>query len=200
MTWRERLRETLRDSARKQSFIAQQAQVDPATLSRIVNGHIEPRFDTVVRLAKALDVSVGWLLSEPVRGVELTAHEQATLRAAGAILLRTIGRGMRYPSDEPSDEPQSWRDRLRTAVDSSDHSRADIAQHVGITPSTLDSILNHNAEASFDLVAKTGAAAYASLNWLAWEQRTPEPLTYEDVRAMRRMADIIQRVLADAPE
>lgn len=88
--WRERLRETLRRSPRKQSFIARDAHINPATLSRIVNGHMEPRFGTVVRIAKSLDVSVGWLLSEPVRGVQLTIQEQATLRAAGAILM-TIG-------------------------------------------------------------------------------------------------------------
>ena len=88
--WRGRLREAVYDSGLKHTVIAFDAAVDPATLSRIINGRIQPRFESVVRLARAAGVTVGWLLDEPVRGVELTDRQQSTLRAAGAILLGTF--------------------------------------------------------------------------------------------------------------
>lgn len=88
--WRGRLRKALNDSGRKHSAIAYDAAVNRATLSRIINGRNHPRFEAVVRIARAAGVTVGWLLGEPPRGVELTERQQTTLRAAGAILLDTF--------------------------------------------------------------------------------------------------------------
>ena len=90
--WRGRLREALNDSGKKHSAIASDAAVNPTTLSRIINGRTDPRFEAVVRIARAAGVTVGWLLREPPRGVELAERQQTTLRAAGAILLDTFRR------------------------------------------------------------------------------------------------------------
>ena len=91
MTWHARLREAVNATGQKHSTIAWEAAIDPATLSRIINGHdANPRFETVVRIAHAARVAVGWVLDEPVRGIELTERQRATVRAAGAILLNAF--------------------------------------------------------------------------------------------------------------
>jgi len=85
--WRDRLRLAVERSHATHAAIARQAQIAPETLSRILNdAHAHPQFETVVRIAGAANVRVGWLLDEPVRGIELTDRERATIRAAGVIL------------------------------------------------------------------------------------------------------------------
>jgi len=96
MTWRERLRLAVERSGAKQAAIARRAQIAPETLSRILNdAHAHPQFETVVRIASAAQVRVGWLLEEPVRGIELTDRDRATIRAAGVILLDAFTREVR---------------------------------------------------------------------------------------------------------
>ena len=78
VNWRERLRTAIEKSGKKHSAIAADANVDPTTLSRILNARMQPTFDTVVRLARAINENVGWLLDE--RGFTLSAEEQKELR------------------------------------------------------------------------------------------------------------------------
>lgn len=54
MSWRERLREAVRDSGMKHSIIALDAGIAPETLSRVLGSkHGRPRFDTIVRITHA---------------------------------------------------------------------------------------------------------------------------------------------------
>lgn len=91
--WRERLREAVEQSPKKHSAIARAAGMAPATLSRILTGeHVRPSLASVVRIARACNVTLGWLLDEPVRGVELTPHERGSLRLAALLLLEVVDR------------------------------------------------------------------------------------------------------------
>ena len=76
--WRERLRMAVDRSGKKHSAIARDARIAPATLSRILNGKMTPGFETVVRIARAVNENVGWLLDE--RGFSLSGDEQKQLR------------------------------------------------------------------------------------------------------------------------
>jgi SOS-response transcriptional repressor LexA len=93
-TWRARLREAIEKSGKKQSAIAADAGITPTTLSRILTAaHERPTLDTVVRIARALDESVGWILDEP--SFYLSADDQRKLHDAVRILdasLRSAGR------------------------------------------------------------------------------------------------------------
>jgi transcriptional regulator with XRE-family HTH domain len=72
-------------SGMKQSIIADDAGVTPATLSRILNGRSHPRFDVVVRIAQAVGENVGYLLGE--RGFSLSREERAKVQTAAVILI-----------------------------------------------------------------------------------------------------------------
>ncbi len=63
-----------------QSDLARESGVQKTTISRIENGHHEPRQDTVRRLAGALGVEPRWLLS----GVGRKAAQPADKGAGGA--------------------------------------------------------------------------------------------------------------------
>lgn len=85
VTWRNRLRVAIARSGKKQSAIALEAGMAPETLSRILNAtSAQPSFDTVVRIARALNENVGWLLDE--HGFSLSAHEQRRVQTAVRIL------------------------------------------------------------------------------------------------------------------
>jgi SOS-response transcriptional repressor LexA len=76
--WRERLRAAVKASRRKHSAIAADAGITPVTLSRILNAaDVKPAFETVVRIAHAVDESVGWLLDE--RSFVLSAEQREKL-------------------------------------------------------------------------------------------------------------------------
>jgi DNA-binding phage protein len=84
--WRDRLRQAVVRSGRKYAAIAWDAGISPETLSRILNTpQINPHFDTVVRLAQALQVRLGWLVGEPT-GPELTPQDEKMLRAVLALV------------------------------------------------------------------------------------------------------------------
>ena len=72
----------------KHSAVAQDAGVDPTTLSRILNGRMTPTFDTVVRITRAVSENVGWLLDE--RGFTLSIDEQKQLRKVVRFLDDTL--------------------------------------------------------------------------------------------------------------
>ena len=77
--WRKRLRDAVARSGRKQSWIAKEAGIAPETLSRVLTSSLaNPSFDVVIRIARALNESVGWLLDE--RGFSLSGDEQKQLR------------------------------------------------------------------------------------------------------------------------
>ena len=83
--WRERLRGAIRKTGRRQNAIAEQAGVDPVTLSRVLTeGHVNPRFDTVVAIVHATGETVGWLLGE--QGFNLSGEQREKVRAAAEIL------------------------------------------------------------------------------------------------------------------
>jgi SOS-response transcriptional repressor LexA len=85
VNWRERLRVAIEKSGKKHSAIARDAGVAPETLSRILNAaHAHPSFDTIVRIARAVNENVGWLLDE--RGFALSGDEQKQLRKVVGFL------------------------------------------------------------------------------------------------------------------
>jgi phage repressor protein C with HTH and peptisase S24 domain len=79
VSWRERLRAAVDASGRTQNAIAAAAGVTPETLSRVLSGiHVQPAFDTVVRIAHAIGESVGTLLDEPA--FVLDGEQRAEIR------------------------------------------------------------------------------------------------------------------------
>jgi SOS-response transcriptional repressor LexA len=79
VSWRERLRAAVDASGRTQNAIAVSAGVTPETLSRVLSGiHVQPGFDTIVRIAHALGENVGTLLDEPA--FLLDAEQRADVR------------------------------------------------------------------------------------------------------------------------
>jgi phage repressor protein C with HTH and peptisase S24 domain len=86
--WRARLRLAIERSGKKQSAIASDAGISAESLSRILNSHVRPTFDTVVRITRAVNENVGWLLDE--RGFSLSADEQKQLRKVVRFLDDTL--------------------------------------------------------------------------------------------------------------
>lgn len=63
--WRLRLREAIDRMSRKHSDITHGAGISNVTLSCILTGETkEPFFSTIVRVAREVGVTVGWLLEE----------------------------------------------------------------------------------------------------------------------------------------
>ena len=88
VNWRGRLRAAIEKSGRKHSAVAAEAKIDPTTLSRILNGHMQPTFETIVRVARAAGENVGWVLDE--RGFALSSDEQKQLRKVIRFLDDTV--------------------------------------------------------------------------------------------------------------
>jgi SOS-response transcriptional repressor LexA len=109
--WRERLRAAVERSGRKHSAIARDAGVAPETLSRILTAtHHRPTFDTIVRIARAVNENVGWLLDE--RGFTLSGDEQKQLRKVVRFLddMLTGAAAARRERHEPNAVPASATD------------------------------------------------------------------------------------------
>lgn len=98
--WLERLRLAIERSGKKHGAVARDAGVAPTTLSRILNGHMNPAFITVVRIARAVNESVGFLLDE--RGFSLSADEQKHLRKVVRFLDDTLLSSSRKERPEPN--------------------------------------------------------------------------------------------------
>lgn len=89
VSWRERLRAAIDASGRKHSAIAMDAGIAPVTLSRILNAvDLNPSFETVVRIAHAVNESVGWLVEEP--GFTLSGDQRKKLVATFDFLETTL--------------------------------------------------------------------------------------------------------------
>jgi transcriptional regulator with XRE-family HTH domain len=86
MDWRERLREAIERSGRKRYLIAEDAGITATTLSRILTGaHAQPRFETIMRIAHAVDENVGWICGE--EGFSLSSEQRAKVQTAAVILI-----------------------------------------------------------------------------------------------------------------
>ncbi len=88
VNWLERLRLAVDRSGKKHSVVARDAGVAPTTLSRILNARMNPTFTTVVRITRAVNENVGWLLDE--RPFALSADEQKQLRKVVRFLDDTL--------------------------------------------------------------------------------------------------------------
>lgn len=82
--WRVRLRRAVDATGKKHSYIAEEAGINPTTLSRILTGRMMPNFGTVVRLAHVCGETVGWVLGE--RGYCLSAEQIAKARTVAFVL------------------------------------------------------------------------------------------------------------------
>lgn len=103
--WRERLRLAIERSGKKQSAVAREAAISPETLSRILNSRVGASFDTIVRITRAVNENVGWLLDE--RGFTLSADEQKQLRKVVRFLDDTLlgSSAPRRDRPEPNADP-----------------------------------------------------------------------------------------------
>lgn len=88
MGWRERLREAVDATGLAHSEISRRAGIADGTLSRILNAKMQPRFDTVARIAYACGETVGWVMEEP--GFELSRDDLLQLAKTRVFLLRVL--------------------------------------------------------------------------------------------------------------
>jgi SOS-response transcriptional repressor LexA len=87
--WRDRLRMAIDKSGKKHSVVAAEAGITRATLSRVLTAtHQNPTLDTIVKIAHAINESVGWILDEP--SYVLSADEQRKLHDAVRILENSL--------------------------------------------------------------------------------------------------------------
>jgi transcriptional regulator with XRE-family HTH domain len=90
MDWRDRLRDAVNRTGKKHSYIAEEAGITAATLSRILTGrHAEPGFGVVVRLTHACGEHVGYILGE--QPFSLSDEQRAKVRTAVGILMDVTG-------------------------------------------------------------------------------------------------------------
>jgi len=114
VSWRKRLRTAVLASRRKHSAIAADAGIAPETLSRILNAAgAKPAFETVVKIAHAVNESVGWLLNE--RGFALSSEQEKTLAETVDFLQATLVHGSAARRSALS-EPNVERVRRRSKI------------------------------------------------------------------------------------
>lgn len=90
MDWRDRLRDAINRTGKKHSYIAEQAGITAATLSRILTGrHAAPGFGVVVRVTQACGEHVGYILGE--QPFSLSSEQRAKVRTAAGILMDLTG-------------------------------------------------------------------------------------------------------------
>jgi SOS-response transcriptional repressor LexA len=76
-------------SGRKHSAVAEDAGIAPVTLSRILNAvDVNPSFETIVRIAHAVNENVGWLVEEP--GFTLSGDQLKKLMTTFDFLESTL--------------------------------------------------------------------------------------------------------------
>ena len=90
--WRWRLRDAINASGRTHADVARGAGVAPETLSRLLNDESsKPWLMTVVRIARELGITVGWLLNE--REFRIGEAARAELRHAARRILELTDDG-----------------------------------------------------------------------------------------------------------
>ena len=58
---KDRLKEAMRDSGKKQADLSRETGLNRGTISRYLSGEVEPRQDAAYKLALALNISETWL-------------------------------------------------------------------------------------------------------------------------------------------
>jgi len=92
--WRARLRDAIDRSGKKRYLIAEDAGITATTLSRILTGeHVQPRFETILRIVHAIDENVGYVAGE--QGFSLSNEERAKVQTAAVILI-DLTRGAKW--------------------------------------------------------------------------------------------------------
>src|SRR5258708_39170776 len=88
--WLERLRQEIRAIGAKQWIIAADIGMTQASVTCVLKGkHVQPSFETVVKIAHSAGVSVGWELEEPE--FALSDEHRAKMRSASVIPLDLTG-------------------------------------------------------------------------------------------------------------
>lgn len=134
MGWRERLREAVEATGLSHSEIARRAGIADGTLSRILTSKMNPRFETVVKLAYACGETVGWIMESP--GYELSRDELLQLQRATAFLRMVLARlsrvdSLKHPNAVPVYEdipPATRRDGARLSFQALGESMTDAIQ------------------------------------------------------------------------
>ena len=110
MTWRARLRQAIDATGEQDKAIAARAKIRDETLSRILGvPSYQPRLATIVAVAAAANVSVGWLLDEgdpfgdDAAEPELRQH-RASLERLVALLDRRLGTAVASADASPHEE------------------------------------------------------------------------------------------------
>lgn len=62
MIFEERFRKIVKESGKQQKDIAQEMEVAPSTISKLLKGTAEPSPDVLTKISKIFDVSIDWLL------------------------------------------------------------------------------------------------------------------------------------------
>jgi len=90
--WHDRLRQAIRASRMMQTEIAVRAGLPDETVSRIVTGQTRnPQLETLVCIAHAIGITVGWLLDE--HGYSLSTEQVQRLRDARTTIDEVTARG-----------------------------------------------------------------------------------------------------------
>ncbi|HXA16741.1 MAG TPA: helix-turn-helix transcriptional regulator [Thermoanaerobaculia bacterium] len=101
--WRKRLVLAIDITRRTQASVAEEARVNPETLSRIIHGiHAQPGFETVVKIVYATHESVGWLLGE--QRAPLSSEDMARMREIADYMgtaFPPLGRNAPWGSPRP---------------------------------------------------------------------------------------------------
>jgi transcriptional regulator with XRE-family HTH domain len=88
--WHARLRKAVRASGQSQAEISRRSGVPEETISRVMTGQsANPQIETVVCIAHAIGVTVGWLLEE--RGYSMSVEQVQRLRDASAVIAEVAG-------------------------------------------------------------------------------------------------------------
>jgi len=90
-----------------------------------------------------------------------------------------------------------WRERLRTAVESSGRTQRAIAAAAGVTPETLSRILNSvHARPEFETVVRIAHAADENVGWLLAE--TGFSLSHGEMQQLRTTVSFLQTTLLNS--
>jgi hypothetical protein len=86
-TFGDRLREAVRRSGRSAAWLAHETGINPATISRWMQGHTEPQALYAERVAAALGVEAGWLLRGELAEAQTSVAQEDSGPAPGVVAL-----------------------------------------------------------------------------------------------------------------